>query len=205
MPWLRGGSKRWRRRLTNLYLRHFNQLTHPFDLFAFEFILKWTDIQMPHYVPRSLLSFCNTFLHTNSKVVKLLNSWVVGECRGNSTTTMSLHSNESWNCIAYSFLTLVEKVALWEMPIQVVPNSMPTQWLCLGISLWISSQESQSNEVHVQVDRVHYIIPVKDLPSKEARQVELTLFRRRPEEAKSIPLQSGLTHWAISLNLWFFN
>jgi intraflagellar transport protein 80 len=57
----------------------------------------------------------------------------------------------------------------------------------------------------VQVDRVHYIIYVKGLPSEEARQAELTLFRRRPEEAESILLQAGLVYRAISLNLRLFN
>lgn len=57
----------------------------------------------------------------------------------------------------------------------------------------------------MQVDKVHYIIYMKDLPCEEARQAELMLFRRRSEEAESILLQAGLTYRAISLNIRLFN
>lgn len=56
-----------------------------------------------------------------------------------------------------------------------------------------------------QVDKVHYILHLKDLASEEARQAEIALFKRRPEEAESILLQAGLVYRAINMNLRLFN
>ena len=57
----------------------------------------------------------------------------------------------------------------------------------------------------MQVDKVHYIISLQNLPTKEAQQAELMLFQRQPKEAESILLQATLTHQAIILNIRLFN
>ncbi|CAM6088739.1 unnamed protein product [Calypogeia fissa] len=81
-------------------------------------------------------------------------------------------------------------------------------WACLA-GMAVDSKELSTAEVAYaaldEVDKVHYILHVRDLPSEEARQAELALFKRRPDEAESILLQAGLTHRAIKMNIRLFN
>lgn len=110
----------------------------------------------------------------------------------------------------YPFL-LFEHVAAkqWDQALRLCRHVKDNLlWACLaGTSM--AAKELNAAEVAYaaldEVDRVHYIIYVKGLVSEEARQAELTLFRRRPEEAESILLQAGLIYRAISLNLRLFN
>ncbi|XP_024390089.1 uncharacterized protein [Physcomitrium patens] len=81
-------------------------------------------------------------------------------------------------------------------------------WACLAGASMAAKELSVAEMAYAaldEVDKVHYIIYMKDLPCEEARQAELMLFRRRSEEAESILLQAGLTYRAISLNIRLFN
>ena len=56
---------------------------------------------------------------------------------------------------------------------------------------------------HDTTTQVEYIQYIKSIPSEEGRLAEMALFRRQPEEAERILLQSSppLVHRAIKLNL----
>ena len=56
-----------------------------------------------------------------------------------------------------------------------------------------------------EVDKLQYILHIKDMPSAEGVAAELALFRRRPEEAEQILLSAGLHYRAIKLNIKSFN
>lgn len=56
-----------------------------------------------------------------------------------------------------------------------------------------------------EVDKLQYILYIKDIPSAEGVAAELALFRRRPEEAEQILLTAGLHYRAIKLNIKLFN
>ena len=43
-----------------------------------------------------------------------------------------------------------------------------------------------------EVDKLHFVMHVKDLPTLESRNAEMAVFRRRFEEAEQILLQAGL-------------
>ena len=58
---------------------------------------------------------------------------------------------------------------------------------------------------YLKVDKLQYVLYVKDIPSIEGRAAELALFRRRPEEAEQILLQAGLFYRAIKVNIRLFN
>ncbi len=40
-----------------------------------------------------------------------------------------------------------------------------------------------------QVDKLHFVVKVKQLPTEEARNAELAVYRRRPDEAEAILIQ----------------
>ena len=50
-----------------------------------------------------------------------------------------------------------------------------------------------------------YLNYIRAIPSEEARNAELLLFMRRPQEAESILMQAGLTYRAIMMNVNLFN
>lgn len=52
-----------------------------------------------------------------------------------------------------------------------------------------------------EVDKLQYIVSVKDIPTQEGRDAALALFRRRPEEAEEMLLQAGLLYRAIDMNM----
>merc|ERR1712224_947144 len=56
-----------------------------------------------------------------------------------------------------------------------------------------------------EVDKLQYVLHIKDIPSAEGVAAELALFRRRPEEAEQILLTAGLHYRAIKLNIKLFN
>lgn len=57
-----------------------------------------------------------------------------------------------------------------------------------------------------EVDKLQYILYIKDVPSEEGRNAEMALFMRRPEEAEAILLQASppLLYRAIKLNVRLF-
>jgi len=56
-----------------------------------------------------------------------------------------------------------------------------------------------------EVDKLQYILHIKNVPTEEGRSAELCLFRRRPDEAEAILLQAGLIYRAIELNMTLYN
>ncbi|KAG0618321.1 hypothetical protein M758_4G054400 [Ceratodon purpureus] len=110
----------------------------------------------------------------------------------------------------YPFL-LFEHVAAkqWDQALRLCRHVKDNLlWACLAGTSMAAKELNMAEVAYAaldEVDRVHYIMYVKGLLSEEARQAELTLFRRRPEEAESILLQAGLIYRAISLNIRLFN
>jgi intraflagellar transport protein 80 len=54
------------------------------------------------------------------------------------------------------------------------------------------------------VDKLAWVRRVAALPSEEGRAAELSVFRRRPDEAEGILLNAGLLYRAIKLNVRLF-
>jgi len=81
-------------------------------------------------------------------------------------------------------------------------------WACLA-AMALNGQELNTAEVAFaaidEVDKLQYVLYIKDIPSTEGRAAELALFRRRPEEAEQILLQAGLFYRAIKVNIRLFN
>ena len=57
-----------------------------------------------------------------------------------------------------------------------------------------------------EIDKLHYILYIKDIPSAEGRMAELALYQRRPSEAERILLQANppLVYRAIKMNIRLF-
>jgi len=83
--------------------------------------------------------------------------------------------------------------------------------------LWAALAAMAINEKHLhtaeialaainEVDKVHYISYIKDIPSAEGRAAELMLYRRLPEEAEQVLLQAAppLVYRAIKMNIRLF-
>eukprot|EP00656_Telonema_subtile_P024080 TRINITY_DN258_c0_g1_i1.p1 TRINITY_DN258_c0_g1~~TRINITY_DN258_c0_g1_i1.p1 ORF type:complete len:716 (+),score=148.95 TRINITY_DN258_c0_g1_i1:176-2323(+) len=81
-------------------------------------------------------------------------------------------------------------------------------WACLA-AMAINGQMLDTAEIAFaaidEVDKLQYILHIKDIPSAEGVAAELALFRRRPEEAETILLTAGLHYRAIKLNIKLFN
>merc|ERR1712100_839309 len=81
-------------------------------------------------------------------------------------------------------------------------------WACLA-AMALNGQELNTAQVAFaaidEVDKLQYVLYIKDIPSAEGRAAELALFRRRPEEAESILLQAALYYRAIKVNIRLFN
>jgi intraflagellar transport protein 80 len=56
-----------------------------------------------------------------------------------------------------------------------------------------------------QVEKVQFILHIKEIPTNEGRNAELALFRRMPYEAEAILLQSQLYYRAIKMWIRLFN
>lgn len=58
----------------------------------------------------------------------------------------------------------------------------------------------------MQIDKLHYILYIKDIPSAVARNAELALLKRNPDEAEKLLLQAQppLLYRAIKLNINLF-
>ncbi|GBG65480.1 hypothetical protein CBR_g51075 [Chara braunii] len=81
-------------------------------------------------------------------------------------------------------------------------------WACLA-AIAINAKQLDAAEAAFaaidEIDRLQFVIHIKDIPSEEGRNAELALFARRPEEAESILLQAGLTYRAIQMNIRLYN
>ena len=81
-------------------------------------------------------------------------------------------------------------------------------WACLA-AMAINGQELETAKEAFasidEVDKLQYILYIKDIASAEGRAAELALFRRRPEEAEQILLQASLYYRAIKMNIRLFN
>ncbi|KAK3271476.1 Intraflagellar transport protein 80 [Cymbomonas tetramitiformis] len=81
-------------------------------------------------------------------------------------------------------------------------------WACLA-AMSIHHKNLNTAEVAFaaleELDKLQYVLHIKDMPTEEGRSAELALFRRRPDEAESILLQAGLTYRAIKMNIRLFN
>ncbi|XP_040569650.2 intraflagellar transport protein 80 homolog [Lepeophtheirus salmonis] len=77
-------------------------------------------------------------------------------------------------------------------------------WACLaGMSTYakhLDTAEVAYCALH-EVDKVHYIQYVKELPVKEARNAEMAIFTGHFQDGENILLQSGLVFRAILLNI----
>lgn len=55
-----------------------------------------------------------------------------------------------------------------------------------------------------EVDKLAFVLHVKNIPTEEGRNAELALYRRRADEAEAILIQAGLTYRAIKMNVKLF-
>merc|ERR1711988_629408 len=81
-------------------------------------------------------------------------------------------------------------------------------WACLA-ALAVNGRELNASEVAYaaidEVDKVQFILHIKEIPTNEGRNAELALFRRQPYEAEAILLQSQLYYRAIKMWIRLFN
>lgn len=56
-----------------------------------------------------------------------------------------------------------------------------------------------------QAEKVQFIVNIKDIPVKEARNAEMALLCGSPQDAEAILLTAGLTFRAIMLNIQLYN
>lgn len=84
----------------------------------------------------------------------------------------------------------------------------PTIWATMA-AMAMAAKELNTAEVAFaaieEVDKLHFVIKVKQIPTEEGRNAELALYRRRADEAESILIQAGLIYRAIKLNIKLFN
>jgi hypothetical protein len=80
-------------------------------------------------------------------------------------------------------------------------------WSTLAV-LSIHSQQLDTAEIALaaldEVDKVQFVQYMKGVPCVEARSAELLLYRRRPDDAEALLLQSKLLWRAIQLNVRTF-
>lgn len=83
----------------------------------------------------------------------------------------------------------------------------PALWGCLA-AMAVNAGELNTAEVAYgameEVDKLQYILRIKDVPTEEGRAAELALFKRQPVLAEKILLQAGLTYRAIKMNINIF-
>lgn len=82
-------------------------------------------------------------------------------------------------------------------------------WTCLA-GMALQYQHLDTAEIALaainEVDKLHYILHVKDIPSHEGRNAAMALYRRNVEEAEAILLQASppLVYRAIKMNIRLF-
>ncbi|KAH3805338.1 hypothetical protein DPMN_133639 [Dreissena polymorpha] len=81
-------------------------------------------------------------------------------------------------------------------------------WSCLA-SMSAYAKELNTAEVAYaaiqEADKVQFILNIKDIPVKDARNAEMALLCGNPQDAEAILLQAGLTFRAIMLNIQLYN
>lgn len=84
----------------------------------------------------------------------------------------------------------------------------PELWACLA-AMAIAGKELHTAEVAYaaieQVDKLLYMCYIKELPTVEAREAELLLFRRRMPEAIQVLVQGGWVYRAIKMYMRLFH
>ena len=56
-----------------------------------------------------------------------------------------------------------------------------------------------------QVDKLQFVLYIKEIPTVEGRNAELALWRRCPDEAEKILVQAGLFYRAIRMHVRLYN
>mmetsp|Transcript_28907 Transcript_28907/g.81402 ORF Transcript_28907/g.81402 Transcript_28907/m.81402 type:complete len:781 (+) Transcript_28907:949-3291(+) len=83
----------------------------------------------------------------------------------------------------------------------------PALWGCLA-AMAINAGELNTAEVAYsameEVDKLQYVLHIKDVPTEEGRAAELALFKRQPALAEKILLQAVLTFRAIQMAITLF-
>jgi len=83
----------------------------------------------------------------------------------------------------------------------------PSIWATLA-ALAMAAKELNCAEVAFaaieEVDKLQFVLKVKQIPTEEGRSAELALYRRKPDEAESILIQAGLVYRAIKMNIKLF-
>ncbi len=78
-------------------------------------------------------------------------------------------------------------------------------WACLA-GLSVASKHLETAEIAYssiqEADKVHYIQYINTLPSREARNAEMSVLTGNYQDAENILLQAGLTFRAILLNVY---
>lgn len=99
-------------------------------------------------------------------------------------------------------------VAEWEPALRLCRYVKSQQlWACLA-AMAVSGKELHTAEVAYaaidQVDKLLYMCHIKELPTVEAREAELLLFRRRQAEAVQVLIQGGWVYRAVKLFIRVF-
>eukprot|EP00798_Chlamydomonas_sp_ICE-L_P008266 gene8266-1535_t len=84
----------------------------------------------------------------------------------------------------------------------------PTMWASLA-AMAMDAKDLNTAEYAFaaidEVDKLRFVLKVKQIPTEEGRNAELALYRHRPEEAEGILIQAGLIYRAIKMNIKMFN
>ena len=93
--------------------------------------------------------------------------------------------------------------AEWEPALRLCRYVKSTElWACLA-AMAVSGKELHTAEVAYaaidQVDKLLYMCHIKELPTVEAREAELLLFRRRKAEALQVLVQAGWVYRGIKM------
>ncbi|KAK3095326.1 hypothetical protein FSP39_013242, partial [Pinctada imbricata] len=81
-------------------------------------------------------------------------------------------------------------------------------WSCLAAMSAYSKDLNTAEVAYAAIkdaEKVQFIINIKDIPVKEARNAEMALLCGSPQDAESILLTAGLTFRAIMLNIQLYN
>mmetsp|Transcript_9313 Transcript_9313/g.27128 ORF Transcript_9313/g.27128 Transcript_9313/m.27128 type:complete len:764 (-) Transcript_9313:259-2550(-) len=80
----------------------------------------------------------------------------------------------------------------------------PQLWACLA-AMAVAGQDYNAAEVAYaaieEVDKLKYMLYIKELPTKESRTAAVLAFQRKSDEALQVLIQGGLIYRAIKLNI----
>eukprot|EP00277_Geminigera_cryophila_P012189 CAMPEP_0179437838 /NCGR_PEP_ID=MMETSP0799-20121207/21652_1 /TAXON_ID=46947 /ORGANISM="Geminigera cryophila, Strain CCMP2564" /LENGTH=735 /DNA_ID=CAMNT_0021219017 /DNA_START=155 /DNA_END=2363 /DNA_ORIENTATION=- len=97
---------------------------------------------------------------------------------------------------------------MWEHAIQLCRYVKDkTLWACLAVMALAEKELSTAEVAFAAIDEVgklQYVLAIKDIPTVEGRNAELSLWRRRPDEAEHILLGAKLIYRAIDMNMRLF-